>query len=274
MNQWQSCERDVFLLLAPGSLTLSVLQKGTRKNSSWEGEGINALCQLIGQWVTDSLNRGIDSRKEIDLWLLQPQRLYAKLVELEIHSWIITVKTLTVLGLARILRKVLEIWNVCCHLILKNSQNIYKMNKVNFVEEVGNRKHCLQLDLFHVTSPLMSQKTVSITFFTDHYNFFFTWECVSTPWTIFKTQAHCGKPMFSPFENIFFNKTYFAIDIIHSFVNFTWFANLSHQTCSIASKQIFLQDWNNFCHKPIPNNAKFTFRQKVSLVYWMTLVDR
>ena len=60
----------MFLLLAPGSLTLSVLQKGTRKNSSWEGEGINALCQLIGQWVTDSLNRGIDSRKEIDLWLL------------------------------------------------------------------------------------------------------------------------------------------------------------------------------------------------------------
>ena len=30
-NQWQSCERDVFLLLAQGSLTLSVLPKGTRK---------------------------------------------------------------------------------------------------------------------------------------------------------------------------------------------------------------------------------------------------
>ena len=41
-----------------------------KKNSSLEGEGINALCQLIGQWVTDSLNRGIDLRKEIDLWLL------------------------------------------------------------------------------------------------------------------------------------------------------------------------------------------------------------
>ena len=52
------------------SLTLSVLQKRDQKNSSWEGEGINALCQLIGQWVTDSLKRGIDSRKEIDLWLL------------------------------------------------------------------------------------------------------------------------------------------------------------------------------------------------------------
>ena len=29
--QWQSCERDVFLLLAQGSLALSVLPKGTRK---------------------------------------------------------------------------------------------------------------------------------------------------------------------------------------------------------------------------------------------------
>ena len=45
--------------------------KGTRKNSSWEEEGINELCQLIGQWVTKSFGGGIDSRKEIDLWLLQ-----------------------------------------------------------------------------------------------------------------------------------------------------------------------------------------------------------
>ena len=31
MESVQSCERDIFLLLAPGSLTLSVLPKGTRK---------------------------------------------------------------------------------------------------------------------------------------------------------------------------------------------------------------------------------------------------
>ena len=68
----QSCVRDMFLLLAPDSLWHCLFyRKGTRKNSSWEGEGINAFCQLIGQWVTDSLNRGIDLRKEIDLWLLQ-----------------------------------------------------------------------------------------------------------------------------------------------------------------------------------------------------------
>ena len=45
-------------------------KKELEKNSSWEEEGINALCQLIGQWVTESLGEGIDSRKKIDLWLL------------------------------------------------------------------------------------------------------------------------------------------------------------------------------------------------------------
>ena len=64
---WERCVSSASSGL---SLTLSVLQKRDQKNSSWEGEGTNALCQSIGQWVTDSLNRGIDSRKEIDLWLL------------------------------------------------------------------------------------------------------------------------------------------------------------------------------------------------------------
>ena len=57
--------------MAHGSLTVDTQKEGTRKNSSWEEEGINVLCQLIGQWVTDSLGGGIDSWKEIDLWLLQ-----------------------------------------------------------------------------------------------------------------------------------------------------------------------------------------------------------
>ena len=64
------CERGLFGLQANCSLCRPT-KIGTRKNSSWEEEGINALCQLIGQWVTESLDRGIDSRKEIDLWLLQ-----------------------------------------------------------------------------------------------------------------------------------------------------------------------------------------------------------
>ena len=33
-------------------------KEGTRKNSSWEEEGINALSQFIGQWVTISLGGG------------------------------------------------------------------------------------------------------------------------------------------------------------------------------------------------------------------------
>ena len=55
----------------PGLSDFIFSTKRDEKNSSWEVEGINALCQLIGQWVTDSLGGGIDSRKEIDLWLLQ-----------------------------------------------------------------------------------------------------------------------------------------------------------------------------------------------------------
>ena len=72
---WERCVSSASSRL---SLALSVLRKGTRKNSSWEGERINALCQLIGQWVTDSLNWGIDSRKEIDLWLLHHPLLRRK----------------------------------------------------------------------------------------------------------------------------------------------------------------------------------------------------
>ena len=45
--------------------------KRTRKNSSREGEGINALCLAIGRCIAESLGGGIDSRKGIDLWLLQ-----------------------------------------------------------------------------------------------------------------------------------------------------------------------------------------------------------
>ena len=38
----------------------------------------------------------------------------------------------------------------------------------------------------------MAQNNVSMTFFTDlpAQNFFFTWECISTPWTVFLTQVH------------------------------------------------------------------------------------
>ena len=44
--------------------------KGTRK-IVLEEEGINALCLMIGRLVAESLGGGIDSRKEIDLWMLQ-----------------------------------------------------------------------------------------------------------------------------------------------------------------------------------------------------------
>ena len=43
----------------------------------------------------------------------------------------------------------------------------------------------------------------------------------------------------------------------------------------IASKQIFLQDQNNFCCKPIPNTAEFTFMGgKIPLfIEWLLYID-
>ena len=43
-----------------------------------EEEKNNALCQLNGLRVTDSLGGGIDSQKEIDLWLLHHPLLRRK----------------------------------------------------------------------------------------------------------------------------------------------------------------------------------------------------
>ena len=64
------CERGLSGLLANSSLRLSTLPKGTRKNSSRRRTN---QCALPVDWsvIAELLGRGIDSRKEIDLWLLQ-----------------------------------------------------------------------------------------------------------------------------------------------------------------------------------------------------------
>ena len=103
-------------------------------------------------------------------------------------------------------------------------------------------------------------------------------KCVSTPQTVLLTQAQRGKPLFNSFINIFLAKIRFSVHITHSSVKFTWFAPISHQNFYdrplfksgalfdlppfwIASKQIFLQNENDFLNKPIPNNAEFTFME-------------
>ena len=68
-------ERCLFRLLVLWRQLLT--QKRTRKYSSLK-EGINALRQLIGQGVTESLGEGINSRREIDLWLLHHPLLRRK----------------------------------------------------------------------------------------------------------------------------------------------------------------------------------------------------
>ena len=73
------CERGLFGLLASGSLTIGWQPR--KKKSSRDEEGINALCQVIDLWVTESLGGGIDSREEIDLWLLHHSLLRRKPTE-------------------------------------------------------------------------------------------------------------------------------------------------------------------------------------------------
>ena len=61
-------KREVFLLCWPCALcSAGRLQKRARKNSSFEEDGINALCPLISQCVAESIDGDIDSREKIDL---------------------------------------------------------------------------------------------------------------------------------------------------------------------------------------------------------------
>ena len=80
-----------------------------------------------------------------------------------------------------------------------------------------------------VMGSFISQKTVSMTFYTDCFawNVFFTRESVFPLYRLFfLTHGHCGQPMSC---KDFLTKMYFSINITNSSVNFTWFALFSHQ---------------------------------------------
>ena len=64
------CERCLFGLLASCSLRLSSLPRGTRKNSA-RGRWNQRALPVDWLVIAELLGRGIDLRKEIDLWLLQ-----------------------------------------------------------------------------------------------------------------------------------------------------------------------------------------------------------
>ena len=79
---WQATgERAFFSAGRVLSVLLADFQKGL-KNSSWEEEGINELCSLIGQSVSESLGRGIDSREKL---ICDSYKLKRKL-NLEYHA--------------------------------------------------------------------------------------------------------------------------------------------------------------------------------------------
>ena len=68
---WQATGERSFFSAGRELSVCGRLPKRARKNISWEEDGINAFCPLIGQCVAESLGGGIDSREKLDLWLLQ-----------------------------------------------------------------------------------------------------------------------------------------------------------------------------------------------------------
>ena len=130
----------------------------------------------------------------------------------------------------------------------------------------------------HVSMGLfMSQKIVSMTFFTDYCarNFFFTWECFFTLSIVFSTQARRNEVMISPFINL---KRAFFLNTTHSSVNLIWFAFYSHPKSDDRTlfkpealfyfKGIFLKfpNWfNNFRNNIQRNGDRITYKRYVSV---------
>ena len=86
---------------------------------------------------------------------------------------------------------------------VKNCQGVNN-NNYNNNKGVGNRMDCLQLHFSQGNQ--YSKNTVSMTFLLTTESETFSLQesqCVSTPMTVFLTQAHCSHLMISPFVKIF-----------------------------------------------------------------------
>ena len=87
----------------------------------------------------------------------------------------------------------------------------------------------------------MSQKTVSMTFFTDAASRTFSLlesQWVSSPATVFSIRIRCGKPMFSPFSNICLTKT-MLLNTYHTFFGKFYIV------CTIQSPKILITDFGS-----------------------------
>ena len=65
------CMRGLYVLLANGSLSVYSLPKKGLEKRVIQRKKESMRSYWIGQLVAESLGGGIDSRKEIDPWLLQ-----------------------------------------------------------------------------------------------------------------------------------------------------------------------------------------------------------
>ena len=105
----------------------------------------------------------------------------------------------------------------------------HSIKKVNFAEEDGNWKHCLELHFFEEIKwcdlLCLGRLSVRPSLLTD------------MPGNFFLLESQCFSTVFStfwltyvlPICKHFLPKTYFSIHITHFSVNFIWLAVLSHQ---------------------------------------------
>ena len=107
---------------------------------------------------------------------------------------------------------------------------------MNFAYGIHNEKHCLQLYFFQEnqywwTLSCLRRQSAGPSLLTATPGTFSLLEsrCISTPWTLWLWFV-VAKLMFSPFIKFFFfwlKQTF--LYMLHSYVNFMWFALLSQQ---------------------------------------------
>ena len=132
-------------------------------------------------------------------------------------------------------------WNLCITISISYWNNCYKyrdhsINKVNFVEGFGHRKHCLKLGFFQGNQYWRSFYVQQhfqrdLLYWSLHPELFL---CrVFTPSIVFSFQVRCKKPMFSLFVSIFYKKILFR-------THHTLFGNF-HMVCICQPLEIWWQ---------------------------------
>ena len=107
----------------------------------------------------------------------------------------------------------------------------HSINEMNFVLVVGNRKHCLQFQLFQGNQYWRVPENCQhyLLYWLLHRKLFLHPKVSVFPlqWLLFFFSTQ--RSLFRPFVNILLTITCFSVPIAHPSKDFTWFALLGHQ---------------------------------------------